>query len=73
MKSAMAKERADAFIVLPSPILFGEHKRIVDLAAEKPATGHVPGERVRRGGGLMSYGVDLSTRPPLPRSKKRAC
>src|SRR6201987_6289469 len=31
--SAMVKERADAFIVLPSPMLFGEHRRIVELAA----------------------------------------
>jgi putative tryptophan/tyrosine transport system substrate-binding protein len=39
MKSAMAKERAEAFIVLPSPMLFGEHKRIVDLAAENRVPG----------------------------------
>jgi putative tryptophan/tyrosine transport system substrate-binding protein len=31
--STMAKERADAFMVLPSPMLFGEHRRIVELAA----------------------------------------
>src|SRR5262245_53562545 len=31
--STMAKGRADAFMVLPSPMLFGEHRRIVELAA----------------------------------------
>src|SRR5262249_55681641 len=31
--STMIKEHADAFIVLPSPMLFGEHRRIVELAA----------------------------------------
>ena len=29
--STMAKERAGAFIVLPSPMLFGEHRRIIRL------------------------------------------
>ena len=32
--STMAKERADAFIVMPSPMLFGEHRHIVELAAD---------------------------------------
>ena len=31
--SAMTRERATALIVLPSPMFFGEYKRIVDLAA----------------------------------------
>jgi putative ABC transport system substrate-binding protein len=37
--SAMAKERADAFIVLPSPMLFGEHRRIVELATNNRLPG----------------------------------
>jgi ABC-type uncharacterized transport system substrate-binding protein len=37
--STMAREGADAFIVLPSPMLFGEHRRIVELAAN----GRLPG------------------------------
>jgi putative tryptophan/tyrosine transport system substrate-binding protein len=37
--SAMAIERADAFIVLPSPMLFGEHRRIVQLAANNRLPG----------------------------------
>ena len=31
---AMTRERADAVIQLPSPMLYGEHKRIVELAAK---------------------------------------
>ena len=31
---AMTRERADAVILLPSPMLYGEHKRIVELAAK---------------------------------------
>jgi len=31
---AMIRERADAVILLPSPMLYGEHKRIVELAAK---------------------------------------
>src|SRR5262245_46493185 len=37
--STMVKERADAFIVLPSPLLFGEHRRIVELAANNRLPG----------------------------------
>jgi putative tryptophan/tyrosine transport system substrate-binding protein len=57
--SAMTKERAEAFIVLPSPMLFGEHKRIVDLAAENRLPGMYQAREFVDGGGLMSYGVNL--------------
>jgi putative tryptophan/tyrosine transport system substrate-binding protein len=57
--SAMTKERAEAFIVLPSPMLFGEHKRIVDFAAESRLPGMYQAREFVDGGGLMSYGVDL--------------
>ena len=30
----MTREHADAVIQLPSPMLYGEHKRIVELAAK---------------------------------------
>jgi putative tryptophan/tyrosine transport system substrate-binding protein len=32
--SAMTREQVDAFIVFPSPILFGQYPRIVSLAAQ---------------------------------------
>jgi putative tryptophan/tyrosine transport system substrate-binding protein len=55
---AVARERAGALMVMPSPILFGEYKRIVSLAA----SGRLPAMGAAREfadlGGLMSYGVN---------------
>jgi putative tryptophan/tyrosine transport system substrate-binding protein len=56
--AAMARESAGALIVMPSPTLFGEYKRIVSLAAN----GRLPAMGAAREfvdlGGLMSYGVN---------------
>lgn len=56
--AAMTRARAGALIVMPSPMLFGEYKRIVTLAA----TGRLPAIGAAREfvdlGGLMSYGVN---------------
>jgi putative ABC transport system substrate-binding protein len=56
---AMASERADAVILMPSPMLFSQYKRIADLAANT----RLPAMGVARDfvdvGGLMSYGVNL--------------
>jgi putative tryptophan/tyrosine transport system substrate-binding protein len=57
--SAMTRERADAFIVLPSPMLFGEHKRIVELAANNRLPGMYQAREFVDAGGLMSYGANL--------------
>jgi putative tryptophan/tyrosine transport system substrate-binding protein len=57
--SAMTKERAEAFIVMPSPMLFGEHKRIVKLAADNRLPGMYQAREFVDAGGLMSYGVNL--------------
>jgi ABC-type uncharacterized transport system substrate-binding protein len=57
--SAMAKERAGAFIVLPSPMLFGEHRRIVELATNNQLPGMYQAREFVDGGGLMSYGANL--------------
>jgi putative ABC transport system substrate-binding protein len=57
--SAMTKERAEAFIVLPSPMLFGEHKLIVTLAAQNRLPGMYQAREFVDAGGLMSYGVNL--------------
>jgi putative tryptophan/tyrosine transport system substrate-binding protein len=58
--AAITRERADALIVLPSPMLFGEYTHIVRLAAN----GRLPAMGVARefadAGGLVSYGVNLS-------------
>jgi ABC-type uncharacterized transport system substrate-binding protein len=57
--STMAKERADAFMVLPSPMLFGEHRRIVELAASNRLPGMYQAREFVDAGGLMSYGANL--------------
>jgi putative ABC transport system substrate-binding protein len=57
--STMANERADAFIVLPSPMLFGEHRRIVELAANSRLPGMYQAREFVDAGGLMSYGANL--------------
>jgi putative ABC transport system substrate-binding protein len=57
--SAMIRERAEAFIVMPSPMLFGEHKRIVGLAAENRLPGMYQAREFVDAGGLLSYGVNL--------------
>jgi putative ABC transport system substrate-binding protein len=56
--SAMNKERADALITLPHPVLQVHQKRIVELAAKSrvPAM-YQAADWVERGG-LMSYGPD---------------
>jgi ABC-type uncharacterized transport system substrate-binding protein len=57
--AAMVREHADALIVMPSPMLFGEYRRIVSSAANSrlPAMGSAR-EFVDLGG-LMSYGANL--------------
>src|SRR5262245_57709634 len=57
--SAMTSERADAFIVLPSPMLFGEYGRIVSLAASSRLPAMYQAREFVDAGGLMSYGANL--------------
>lgn len=56
---AMTREHADAVIVLPSPMLYGEHKRIVELAAKGRLPTMYAAREFVEDGGLMSYGVSL--------------
>jgi putative ABC transport system substrate-binding protein len=56
----MRKQRSDALIVLPSPMLYGEYKRIVSIAAENRLRGMGAAREFVDFGGLMSYGVNLS-------------
>jgi putative ABC transport system substrate-binding protein len=53
---AMTRERADAVILLPSPMLYGEHKRIVELAAKSRLPAMYAAREFVEDGGLMSYG-----------------
>ena len=58
--SAMTGERAEAFIVLPSPMLFGEHRRIVNLAADNRLPAMYQAREFVDAGGLVSYGTNLN-------------
>ena len=57
---AMIRERADAVILLPSPMLYGEHKRIVELAAKSRLPAMYAAREFVEDGGLMSYGSILT-------------
>jgi putative ABC transport system substrate-binding protein len=57
--STMTKQGADAFIVMPSPMLFGEHRRIVELAANHRLPGMYQAREFVDAGGLISYGANL--------------
>jgi putative ABC transport system substrate-binding protein len=56
---AMIRERADAVIQLPSPMLYGEHKSIVELAAKSRLPAIYAAREFVEDGGLMSYGASL--------------
>jgi len=57
---AMAKERTQALIVFPGPLLFGAQKQLVQLAAKhRVPVVHSQREYVDAGG-LASYGVSLA-------------
>ena len=58
--SAMTKEHARALVVLPSPMFYGEHKRIVDLALRSRLPAIFAFREAADNGGLMSYGASLS-------------
>jgi putative ABC transport system substrate-binding protein len=58
--SAMTEERAGAVIVLPNPMLFAEHRRIVDLAARSRLPAMYQAREFVDAGGLMSYGANVA-------------
>jgi putative ABC transport system substrate-binding protein len=55
----MTQQHADAVILLPSPMLYGEHKRIVELAAKSRLPAMYAAREFVEDGGLMSYGASL--------------
>src|SRR5262249_19380936 len=57
--AAIAREQADALIVMPSPMLFGESGRIVSIAANSRLPAMGAAREFVDLGGLMSYGVNL--------------
>jgi len=56
---AMAREHADALIVMPSPMLFSEYGRIASIAASSRLPAMGAAREFVDLGGLMSYGVNL--------------
>jgi ABC-type uncharacterized transport system substrate-binding protein len=58
--SAMTGNRADALIVLPSPLLFNERKHIVDVAMKHRLTSIAMAREFAELGGLMAYGASLT-------------
>jgi putative ABC transport system substrate-binding protein len=57
--SAMARERVDALTVLPSPMFYGERRRIVDLAAKHRLPAMYNAREFMDLGGLMTYGANV--------------
>jgi len=57
--SAMTRQRAGALIVLPSPMFYGEYRRIVDLARKNRLPASYAFREAVAAGGLMSYGANL--------------
>ena len=58
--SEMTRAHADALTVLTSSTLFGERRRLVDLAAKNRLPAVYPWREGVDAGGLMAYGPDLA-------------
>jgi ABC-type uncharacterized transport system substrate-binding protein len=56
---AMAREHAEALIVMPSPVLFGEYRRIASIAANSRLPAMGAAREFVDFGGLMAYGANL--------------
>jgi ABC-type uncharacterized transport system substrate-binding protein len=57
--SAMARARAEALIVFPSPMLYGERRHIVQLAAKHRLPAAYNAREFTDLGGLMAYGANI--------------
>ena len=57
--SAMRRERAEALVVFPSPLLYSEYRRIVDLAARYRFPAIYYARAAVEAGGLMAYGASI--------------
>jgi putative ABC transport system substrate-binding protein len=57
--SAMAKRRADAFVVLGTPLFFTERQQLADLSAKLRLPSMFSTRQFVDAGGLMSYGASL--------------
>ncbi|HWN02231.1 MAG TPA: ABC transporter substrate-binding protein [Candidatus Dormibacteraeota bacterium] len=57
--TAMRRDRADAVVVFPSPMLYLEHKSIVDLVAQSRLPAVYPWREAVDDGGLIAYGANI--------------
>jgi ABC-type uncharacterized transport system substrate-binding protein len=57
--AAMSSGRADALIVFPSPMLYREHRRIVELATKNRLPTMYAFREAVEAGGLMAHGASL--------------
>jgi putative tryptophan/tyrosine transport system substrate-binding protein len=55
----MSRNHIDALVVFPSPMLYLEHKTIVDLVAQKRWPAIYPWREAVDVGGLISYGANI--------------
>jgi putative ABC transport system substrate-binding protein len=60
--AVLTRERADALIVLPDPMVFGLRQRIVEWAAKSRLPVMYFTREFVEAGGLMTYGPDLASR-----------
>jgi putative ABC transport system substrate-binding protein len=58
--STMTRERAEALIVFPSPMLFNERRHVVDFAAKHRLPSMFGGTEFVELGGLISYGASIN-------------
>jgi putative tryptophan/tyrosine transport system substrate-binding protein len=64
--AAVTRARAGALIVLPDPVLYGQHPRIVTFATASNLPALFSEKEVVEAGGLIAYG------PSIPASFRRA-
>jgi putative tryptophan/tyrosine transport system substrate-binding protein len=57
---SIAGERVDGLLIFPSPMLFNDRKRVVDLAAKNRLPIMAMGKEFVQLGGFMSYGADIT-------------
>ncbi len=57
---AASKERVDALLVLGSPVLNSQRKRVVELAVKSRLPAIYPRQEAVEDGGLMSYGASIA-------------
>jgi len=58
--STMTKERAEALLVFPSPLLYAERRRIVDLVTKHRLPSMFNAKEQVRLGGLIGYGASIT-------------